>query len=246
MTTIPIHERFLSFQGEGAHAGRKAFFIRTLGCPVHCPWCDSAGTWHKDYVPRVIDRIPLLTLVKEAKQSEASFVVITGGEPCVHVNLHELALALKDAGLRVHLETCGGFYQEPPKGMGLCDIFDFITVSPKAMHAPLASMLAIADEIKLIVDEAGAINKWVSLIDMIVGSKMFTKESLRKNRPVWLHPEWSQRENPAILNAITEYVRTKGDPFRAGWQMHKLFRADSLDSRSAKPAPLGGDLSKGY
>ena len=48
---LSIHERFFSIQGEGVHMGRSAFFIRTLGCPVKCPWCDSAGTWHPGFKP---------------------------------------------------------------------------------------------------------------------------------------------------------------------------------------------------
>ena len=54
---IPIHEVFYAFQGEGVHMGKSAFFIRTFGCPLHCPWCDSAGTWHKDFIPKQIDKI---------------------------------------------------------------------------------------------------------------------------------------------------------------------------------------------
>ena len=61
-------------------------------------------------------------------------------------------------------------------------------------------------------------------------------------KPVWLHPEWSQRENPRVLNAITDAVKSgfKDADFRAGWQLHKLFNADLLDSRSAPVVPLGG------
>src|SRR5690606_10755697 len=47
----PVHEQFHTWQGEGVHMGRSAYFIRTFGCPVKCPWCDSAGTWHPDHIP---------------------------------------------------------------------------------------------------------------------------------------------------------------------------------------------------
>ena len=33
----PVYERFHSWQGEGLHLGKSAFFIRLHGCPVHCP-----------------------------------------------------------------------------------------------------------------------------------------------------------------------------------------------------------------
>ena len=45
---LPIHEQFYTFQGEGTHSGQSAYFIRTFGCPIHCPWCDSSGTWHPE------------------------------------------------------------------------------------------------------------------------------------------------------------------------------------------------------
>ena len=61
-----------------------AFFIRLHGCPVHCPWCDSAGTWHPEHVPDSIDRIEPEDLAEEAIQSGAEIVVITGGEPAIH------------------------------------------------------------------------------------------------------------------------------------------------------------------
>ena len=78
---IPIHETFYSWQGEGVHFGRSAYFIRTFGCPVKCTWCDSAGTWHPDYAPENIEKIPEKDLVQAAKATKCDFVVITGGEP---------------------------------------------------------------------------------------------------------------------------------------------------------------------
>ncbi|NER01051.1 MAG: radical SAM protein, partial [Cyanothece sp. SIO2G6] len=66
------------------HLGRSAYFIRLFGCPVHCPWCDSAGTWHPDYVPKDIDRISPKALAEQAAASGAEFVVVTGGEPAIH------------------------------------------------------------------------------------------------------------------------------------------------------------------
>jgi 6-pyruvoyltetrahydropterin/6-carboxytetrahydropterin synthase len=81
---LPIHEQFYTFQGEGAHSGRAAYFIRTFGCPVHCPWCDSAGTWHPDYIPKHIARLEPATLAAEVALTQAEFTVITGGEPAIH------------------------------------------------------------------------------------------------------------------------------------------------------------------
>jgi len=222
--TLPVHEQFYSFQGEGCHAGRAAYFIRTFGCPVHCPWCDSAGTWHPDYIPKQIERIEIDTLVASASATEAEFVVITGGEPTIH-DLTELTDTLHQAGIAVHLETSGAF---PIKGT-----FDWITLSPKRWKLPLPENLEQANELKIIVDQAGAI-------------KEYTAACPTHRIPIWLHPEWSQHSNPETLNAITNWVKTHGAPYRAGWQQHKNYSADLLDTRSAPQAPLGGNITKGY
>ena len=208
---LPIHERFHSFQGEGCHAGRAAFFIRTYGCPVHCPWCDSAGTWHPDHKPQAINRIEALALAEEAAAAQPAFVVITGGEPTIH-DLTPLTEALHAIDLPVHLETSGAF---PIRGQ-----FDWITLSPKRWKLPLEQNLSRADEFKIIVDAPGAIDEYLAACPPPPGV------------PIWLHPEWNISTDPAILDAITARVKTSGDPFRAGWQLHKPYAADALDPRS--------------
>jgi organic radical activating enzyme len=223
-SSLPIHEQFYSFQGEGSHAGKAAYFIRTFGCPVHCPWCDSAGTWHPDYVPETINRIDVDELVTAAAATQAEFVVVTGGEPAIH-NLKPLVDTLHAAGLKAHLETSGAF---PIKGD-----FDWITLSPKRWKLPLEANLSKANEFKIIVDSPTAIHEYTQILEPA-------------GRPVWLHPEWSHRGNGEILNAITDWVKRRGAPYRAGWQLHKPYQADILDPKSANAAPLGGDPAKGY
>ena len=48
------------------------------------------------------------------------------------------------------------------------------------------------------------------------------------------------------LDTITEWVKAKGAPYRAGWQIHKNYAADLKDTRSATAVPLGGDPGKGF
>lgn len=221
---LPIHERFYSFQGEGVHAGRAAYFIRTFGCPVHCPWCDSAGTWHPDYVPEKIDRFTPEKLAAEAAKTAAEFTVITGGEPTIH-DLTELTNALHAVEQKVHLETSGAF---PIRGN-----FDWITLSPKRWKLPLADTIAHANEFKLIIDCPEAIDEYVAVL-------MESGNGIKEDCIIWLHPEWSQHTNSKLLNQITEWIKTQGAPYRAGWQLHKNYAADLLDERSAPAAPLGG------
>jgi organic radical activating enzyme len=221
----PVNETFLSWQGEGVHLGRKAFFIRLQGCPVKCTWCDSASTWHPQYVPKQVRKATAAELAAEAKASAPQFVVITGGEPCVH-DLAPLLAALTSVGLPAHLETCGAYPIAPG--------FAWVTVSPKWAKLPLSESLQRADEVKIIVEAPDTIARWTEA----VGGQWLAPH-------VWLHPEWSQRANPAVLKAITDQVKAVGGVFRAGWQVHKPYSADALDARARPPVPLGGDPAKG-
>jgi len=223
---LPIHEQFYSFQGEGTHAGKAAYFIRTFGCPVHCPWCDSAGTWHPDYIPNQIERLKVEELAQAAAGTAAEFVVVTGGEPAIH-DLKPLVEAIHSHGLKAHLETSGAF--------PIAADFDWITLSPKRWKLPLPENISKAQEFKIIVDAEDAIAAYLKILGRPA-----------RDRAVWLHPEWSRRDDPMILDAITDWVKKHGAPFRAGWQMHKPYRADGLDTRSAMAAPLGGDPAKGF
>ena len=39
-----VSEMFVSFQGEGLHAGRRHLFVRLGGCPLRCRYCDTPGS----------------------------------------------------------------------------------------------------------------------------------------------------------------------------------------------------------
>jgi len=146
--------------------------------------------------------------------------------PAIH-DLGPLTSELAALGLPVHLETSGAF---PLRGR-----FDWVTLGPKRWKWPLAANLDRADEFKLIVDAPGAIAEYGERLELV-----------RRAKTIWLHPEWSLRDDAATLAAITEWVKDHGAPFRAGWQMHKGYAADLADERSRPAVPLGGDPAKGY
>ncbi len=224
MNELPVYERFHSWQGEGLHMGKSAFFIRLHGCPVHCPWCDSAGTWHPEHKPKKIDRIDPVNLAEEAFSTGCEIVVITGGEPAIH-NLHALTHELRIRNLPIHIETCGAY---PIQGD-----MDWITLSPKFLAHPLMENLNIADEFKIIVEDDTSILKWTGMID-------FSKFAI----PTWLHPEWSVSQDVSVLTKITEWIKENGFPYRAGFQIHKLFKADENDEKSRPASTLCNEPGK--
>jgi len=225
MQRYPIYEHFYSFQGEGVHMGRAAYFVRLYGCDVHCPWCDSAGTWHKDWRP---DSVAMMTAEEVAALVDpaAEFVVITGGEPL----LYPLKPLVQAINKPIHVETAG--HRKPD-----CKV-DWLTVSPKLYYRkPNPITMEQASEYKFIIDSEEALDKlWQLTAPYYNGA------------PIWLHPEWSQRSNPDILRLIVAAVKHPPYPakFRAGWQLHKLYMADNLDPNARREAvPLGGDPWKG-
>ena len=204
--------------------GLPAFFIRLQGCDQKCSWCDSAGTWHKDWIDRSrIRKVDELYLSELASHSQSEIVVITGGEPTLW-NLEPLVRNLREKGKRVHLETAGHHDTQA--------IFDWITLSPKIDQTlPITSMLQRADEYKCIIAKPEDIEMNLNLV--LSWAKQLDKF-------VWLHPEWSQRENPNVLRAICEAVSMHKN-VRAGYQIHKLYNVDKLDPRAdERLIPLGG------
>ncbi len=227
--TYPINERFATWQGEGVFMGRRAFFIRTHGCPLHCPWCDSAGTWHPNYVPADVPKMTPSELIKEVLAANMTRVVLTGGEPTIF-DLDPLISAFHQAGFSVALETSGAF---EVKGYP-----DWITLSPKKWKLPIIETVTRANEFKFIIETPED-------IDFYLQAMLNRGLVLSDRLSIWLHPEWSKRQDKAVLNAISERVKL-ADYFRAGWQLHKCYQVDQLDKRTRPLVPLGGDPERGY
>lgn len=218
----PINEIVYTWQGEGMHHGRPATFIRLHGCPVHCHFCDSAGTWHPDHVPANVPRMDPGEILREC--GPAPLVVLTGGEPAIH-NLAPLTNSLCAGGKTVAIETCGAF---PLQGL-----LHWVTVSPKWAKPPILAACQQTSEFKFIIEKPGDIEDFTYMVERTAGV-------VRNSVPIWLHPEWSKREDPEVLNAITEAVKGHARDYRAGYQLHKLYKADRLDGRCRPDVPLGG------
>jgi 7-carboxy-7-deazaguanine synthase len=130
-----VKEIFLTLQGEGLQAGRRAVFLRFAGCNLwsgreadraraQCSFCDTdfvgtdgqnGGRYDAD---ALADRAAGLWA-----EGECALVVVTGGEPCLQLD-SALVDALHDRGFQIAVETNGTI--SAPEGL------DWICVSPKA------------------------------------------------------------------------------------------------------------------
>ena len=99
-----VNEIFYTLQGEGAHSGIPAVFIRFSGCNLRCPWCDTDFTDFSEMTAEqiVAEAIDLYDIPNERRK----MVVLTGGEPSLQVD-KPLINALHAAGFYICIETNG-------------------------------------------------------------------------------------------------------------------------------------------
>jgi 7-carboxy-7-deazaguanine synthase len=128
---VPLaDELFYSLQGEGATLGRPSVFVRLMGCTVGCVWCDTKYSWAG---PPVVEKTGR-EILDYCAARPGSQVIVTGGEPLENEEFPSLIALLKDAGLRIEVETSG--YIDP--GGDVLSMVDQWNVSPKLASAGIA------------------------------------------------------------------------------------------------------------
>jgi organic radical activating enzyme len=194
ITELPIMEQFYTIQGEGAHQGRAAYFIRVGGCDVGCVWCDVKESWDASLHPllRVDD------IVAEAEKHPGRLAVITGGEPLMY-DLTYLTAKLHEVGFQIHVETSGAY--------ALSGDWDWVTFSPKKFKFPVDGFGDSSNELKVVVFNKHDF-KWAELYAEQVG----------KSCQLYLQPEWGKEDE--VLPIIIDYV--KANPkWQISLQVHK-------------------------
>jgi len=155
---VTVKEVFLTLQGEGFHAGRRAVFCRFSGCNLwsgresdrasaDCSFCDT------DFVGtdgpgggKFQSADALAEHIQRTWGSSPSnhFVVFTGGEPLLQLDA-EIIDAVHRRGFHVAVETNGTI--EPHPGI------DWLTVSPKGRTVVRVSR---GQELKLVFPQRDA------------------------------------------------------------------------------------------
>ncbi len=201
---LPIVEDFHSLQGEGAHTGRSAYFIRLASCKVGCPWCDTKASWSPDQYPQ-ISVLKLAENASKAHSNGAAFVVITGGEP-LHHNLDPLCKAIRvNESLPIHIETSG---VDPLSGDP-----DWITLSPKKHAPPTVEILKVCQELKIIIHDND---------DLDFAEEIAKKANALTNKKplMFLQPGWNNHKGQ---NLTFEYIK-KNPEWRMSLQIHKWLK----------------------
>ncbi|GAB3996396.1 7-carboxy-7-deazaguanine synthase QueE [Spirosoma daeguense] len=193
--TLPVMEAFYTLQGEGAHTGRAAYFIRLGGCDVGCHWCDVKESWDATLHPQ----LTLDAIVDEALQYPGRMAVITGGEPLMH-NLDQLTEKLQAAGFQTNIETSGVC-------QAVTGSWDWICFSPKKFKKPNPDIFKLADELKVIIYNTSDFAFAESFVPF-----------LRPDCKLFLQTEWSRSNE--MLPRIVDYVKNNPQ-WQISLQTHK-------------------------
>ena len=151
-----VKEIFLTLQGEGAQAGRRAVFCRFAGCNLWsglerdrstavCAFCDT------DFVGMDGENGGRYSAADLAAKCAAiwgdsttdRFIVLTGGEPMLQVD-DAIIDALHAAGFTIAMESNGTLAAHPG--------IDWLCISPKGASEV---MQRSGDELKLVWPQAG-------------------------------------------------------------------------------------------
>lgn len=101
MTSLRIFEIFYSLQGESSRVGLPTIFIRLVGCPLRCGYCDT------EYAFKGGSVMPLEQIMAQIAVYDTPYVCVTGGEPLAQKACIDLLTKLADTGYQVSLETSG-------------------------------------------------------------------------------------------------------------------------------------------
>ncbi len=116
-----VSELFVSFQGEGVHAGRRQLFVRLGGCPLRCRYCDEPESLvpvpecrilGPDGIRRRPNPFTPAELGAEvgaltAMAPPLHAIAVTGGEPLAQTDFLVAWLGCRPGALPVLLETAG-------------------------------------------------------------------------------------------------------------------------------------------
>ena len=198
-----INEIFYSLQGEGHHAGYPSVFIRFAGCNLSCPFCDTdheEGVYMSD--DDIFHAVNLYT---------ASWIVLTGGEPAMHIDSAFIKMLKKATGKKIAIETNGTL--PVPREI------DWITVSPKTGISRGLDADSSPDD-KVVIPYANEIK----VIDLGQDLEVYFEMPCRgKDTLMYLQPCYVEDKEQRESNRLRTLSRVLADPrWTLSVQLHRF------------------------
>lgn len=219
-----LSEIFVSFQGEGAHVGRRHLFVRMAGCNLRCRYCDTPNSLQRtdtytvlrgDAGPETgvnpISAAHLSSLIAAflARDTPIDAVALTGGEPLNQADFLVAMLELERPPVGVLLETNGLLPQQLQKILPLVDIVSMDVKLPSNTgegpswdeHAQCLQLARTKDlYVKILVDR--------HTVDDDVTRAASLLASVDPDIPIFLQPITASGPQPSIdLGRLTHFYR---------------------------------------
>ena len=218
---MKISEIFVSIQGESTTAGLPTVFVRTFGCNLRCPYCDSRYAWEgHDYIEMTAEQVfGKITEYLPVKQ-----VCLTGGEPFVQIK--EIAILmqyLNEQGYNVSIETNGTLFMRDDGRYN--HIFASAKLVPD-VKGPTSDVqytekmlekylnLLPQDEVKFVVGDMRDLEFAEKVMNKYIPRELFER------RHVLVSPIWSV-EGKAWMKVVASWVIQR-PTLRMQIQMHKV------------------------
>ena len=171
--------------------GLPCVFVRLTYCNLRCTYCDTEYAFYEGK-DMAVDEI-----VEQIRNYGCGLVEITGGEPLVQENVHELMTQLCDEGYEVMIETGGSLPVEKiDKRVRI--IMDLKTPSSGMSEKNLYSnidFLKPGDEIKFVIGNRE---------DYEWSTDIIAQYNLTKRFGVLLSPVFDEMQNPELATWILE------------------------------------------
>ena len=210
-------ERFVSINGEGAHAGELAAFIRFKGCNLGCSYCDtkwanSSGAVSADYTAD--------SLADWVESKNVKNVTLTGGEPLLQDDIDVLIKKLLALGLRVEIETNGSLPLDRYIGTDTRPVFTMDYKLPSSnmessMRRDNFKLLEKHDTVKFV---AGSID------DLDRANEIISDYKLSERCHVFLSPVFGKIRPAEIVEYMIEHDM---NDVRLQLQLHKFIWSPS-------------------
>ena len=146
---LRINEIFFSIQGESSQTGRPCVFVRLTYCNLRCTYCDTTYAFYEGTEMHLDD------IVEKIQTFDCPLVEITGGEPLLQANVHQLAARLCESGFEVMIET-GGHMDISKLDKRVKRIMDIKCPSSRESEKILwknIDFLSGADEVKFVIGD---------------------------------------------------------------------------------------------
>lgn len=212
MERYKVVEKFISINGEAAHAGELACFIRFAGCNLDCGYCDTkwANTPQVEYT-----WMTTAELYAYIMESGVRNVTLTGGEPLIQKDIAALIEKLgQNPALRVEIETNGSVdiapYKQRPDNV--CMTLDY-KLPGSGMESNMRTdnyqWLRPQDVVKFVVSTQQ---------DLEVAKQVIQRYALCEKATVYLSSAFGEI-SPAQMVAFM--IQNKMKDVRLQLQMHK-------------------------